>query len=305
MKATTLGLSALLLTSACTDELADRTAETGRAIAFTPAAETRAAVDNADGMAGGFNVWGWYGNTDENTDKNVFDGVIVKKGTDGWGYDGTQYWIPGMKYNFYGVYPANVGECTDKGIITVSNFDCSKTGDAAVDLMTATAKGDGDSPAPVAMEFKHELARVKFTVKSENTVATISSFKVYGVNYQGTLTKGQTTTWDPVTSCTEANTPYKLEKFTFNTTNGFEKDMLGDVLLIPDTDLTDAKLYIAYKYQGDTVDRTSTIDLQTTAITQWDAGKSYHYTLTIKGGTLTVTVKVADWKEEDTSVSWG
>lgn len=314
MKATTLGLSALLLTAACTDELADRTAETGRAIAFTPAAETRAAVDNADGMADGFKVWGWYGTAYESTDKNVFDGVPVTKGTDGWGYTGTQYWIPGMKYNFYGVYPVypstsdnneTTATVTSDGTITVTNFDCSKTGDAAVDLMTATAKGDGDSPAPVAMEFKHELARVKFTVKSENTVATISTFKVYGVNYQGTLTKGQTATWDPVTSCTEANTPYKLEKFTFNTTNGFEKDMLGDVLLIPDTDLTDAKLYIAYKYQGDTVDRTSTIDLQTTAITQWDAGKSYHYTLTIKGGTLTVTVKVADWKEEDTSVSWG
>lgn len=300
-----MAASLLLPLASCTDTATGEPDTDARAISFTPAAETRAAVDGTTLPANSsFKVWGWY-----DTDKNVFNGNIVSNTSGAWTYDGgTQYWIKGKKYNFYGVYPANVkASVTNGGTITIENFDCSATGANAVDLMTATHTRDydGTNANAVNMPFQHELARVKFTVKSENTVATISSFKVYGVNYQGTLTKGQTATWDPVTSCTEANTPYKLEKFTFNTTNGFEKDMLGDVLLIPDTDLTDAKLYIAYKYQGDTVDRTSTIDLQTTAITQWDAGKSYHYTLTIKGGTLTVTVKVADWKEEDTSVSWG
>lgn len=297
-----MAASLLLPLASCTDTATGEPDTDARAISFTPAAETRAAVDGGS-LPDDFLVWGGY-----NPEFPLFEGETVHpNGT----YDnGLRYWVPGT-YNFYAVYPATIKDKTtfSNGTLTVKNFDCSKTGEDAVDLMTAISPSipyeAGNDPQPVAMKFQHELARVKFTVKSENTVATVSTFKVYGVNYQGTLTKGQTATWDPVTPCTEANTPYKLEKFTFNTTNGFEKDMLGDVLLIPDTDLTDAKLYIAYRYQGDTVDRTSTIDLQTTAITQWDAGKSYHYTLTIKGGTLTITVKVADWKEEDTSVSWG
>ena len=116
-----------------------------------------------------------------------------------------------------------------------------------------------------------------------------------------------TATWNNLTSCGENDTPFHLEDFTFNTTNGFEKDMLGDLLLIPhkEADLTNAKLGIAYRYQGETADRTSTIGLKTADVTQWEAGKTYHYTLTIKGGKLSITVTVNNWKEEDTSVSWG
>lgn len=311
--------AALILTAAsCTSTLSDEPATDARAISFTPAAETRAAVGTDFPKGSSFSVWGWYGTTGSTIDKTVFNNIPVTKSGEVWTYTGgTQYWISGMTYNFYGVYPiypktsdnnGTTATVTPDGTITVTNFDCFATGDAAIDLMTATHTRDynGTNANAVNMPFQHELAKVKFTVKSENTVATVSRFNVYGVNYQGTLTKkGQTATWNPVTACTETNTPYKLENFTFNTTNGFEKDMLGDVLLIPDKDLTDAKLYIAYRYQGETTDRTSTINLQTTAITQWEAGKSYHYTLTIKGGTLTVTVTVADWKEEDTSVSWG
>lgn len=301
--------AALILTAAsCTSTLSDEPATDARAISFTPAAETRAAVEKDFPGGSSFSVWGWY-SKDSQITNNVFDGETVTKSDGAWTYTGgTQYWISGMTYNFYGVYPANVGSCEADGTITVTNFDCSATGENAVDLMTATHTRDynGTNANAVNMPFQHELAKVKFTVKSGNTVATVSSFKVYGVNYKGTLTKnGTDAVWRYTTRCIVDDTPYTLTDFTFNTTNGFEKDMLGDVLLIPDKDLINAKLYIVYCYQGETTDRTSTINLQTTAITQWEAGKSYHYTLTIKGGTLTVTVTVADWKEEDTSVSWG
>ena len=298
-----LSLLLLLTVASCTSTLSDEPTTDARAISFMPAAETRAAVEGGT-LPDDFLVWGGYSNT------LLFEGETVHP--NGSYENGTRYWVPGT-YNFYAVYPATI-KIKDKttfsnGSLTVEDFDCSATGNDAVDLMTAILQSityeAGNEPQPVAMEFQHELAKVKFTVKSENTVAIVSSFKVYGVNYQGTLAKGQTAIWNSVTACTETNTPYKLENFTFNTTNGFEKDMLGDVLLIPDKDLTNAKLYIAYRYQGETTDRTYTINLQTPAITQWEAGKSYHYTLAIKGGTLTVTVTVADWKEEDTSVSWG
>ena len=292
---------AALLAASCTTSLTDEPDTTARAIAFsTPQAGTRAAVTSSADM-GDFSVWGGY----DNSVNNVFNNETVHAQT--WTYDGTRYWIPGKTYNFYAVHPAGLNASVNaSGTITVNGFDCSKTGSEAVDLMTATAPGLlGSNAQTVGLKFGHELARIKFTVKSENTVATVSSFKVYGVNYQGILTKGVTASWSPVTACTADNTPYKLENFAFNTTNGFEKDVLGDVLLIPHTDLTNAKLEIAYRYQNETADRISTIGLQTTDIGQWDAGKSYSYTLTIKGGELGITVNVVDWKEKDTSVSWG
>ena len=124
IKATMSLVAILLLTAACTDELNDRPADTGCAIAFTPAAETRAAVEGS-ALPDDFKVWGWYGESTGNIDKNVFNGTIIKAPS--WTYDGgAQYWIPGKTYNFYGVYPAGYGSCTNSGVITVEDFDCSK-----------------------------------------------------------------------------------------------------------------------------------------------------------------------------------
>lgn len=296
--------AAMIFSTACTDELADKSTDGTQAIAFTPATETRAAVNGSEDL-GDFKVWGWYGAPDA-INKNVFDGKIIK--APDWTYDGgDQYWIPGNIYNFYGVYPHEgiTATVTDNGTITVTNFDCSATGANAVDLMTASRTGmNGSNPDKVALTFNHELARVNFTVKSENTVATVSSFKVYGVNYKGTLTKKeQTATWAPVTACGEGDTPFTYtQEFTLSKDN-WEKDIFGDVLLIPDNNLTEAQLEITYKYPDETTSRTSTVNLNTT-ISGWEAGKSYKYTIAIKGGSLSVNVNVNPWDSKDTSVSW-
>ena len=116
---TIIGLFALLLTAACTDEQVENPADGARPIAFTPAAETRAAVDGTT-LPGDFKVWGWYGESTGNIDKNVFNGTIIKAPS--WTYDGgAQYWIPGKTYNFYGVYPTGVNaSCATDGTLTVS-----------------------------------------------------------------------------------------------------------------------------------------------------------------------------------------
>ena len=290
-----------LIAAACT-QTDDETPQ-GRAISFRPAAETRAAVEKG-GTPADFLVWGGYGAT-----HLLFDGETVHSPS--WNYDGgTRYWVPG-EWNFYAIHPKAPLDgkvAFDNGTFTVTGFDASKTGDDAVDLMTASTPITCTDTPPTSVElaFHHELARVNVTVKTENTVATVNAFKIYGVNYKGKLTKGTAAQWTDVTTCSADDTPFKLQPpVTFNTTNGFEKSMLGDLLLIPDTDLTGAGIDIAYRYEGETVDRTSTVSLKTSTTTQWEAGKRYNYTLTIKGGTLTINVTVADWKEEDTSVSWG
>lgn len=281
----TMGLAAiLLLTAACTDELNDHPADTGRPIAFTPVAETRAAVEGS-ALPDDFKVWGWYGESTGNIDKNVFNGTIIK--APNWTYDGgAQYWIPGMTYNFYGVYPASYGSCTNGGVITVAGFDCSE----AVDLMTATATGLlGDNAPTVAMEFRHELARVKVSVESNG--ATVDGLKVYGVGYKGNFSSGVPSKWTVTGTAEENTTPLSGET---------ELDML----LLPTTDLTNAKLKVTYHY-GNDASATRTDDASLAIAEGWTAGQQYHYKVSIVAGKLTITVTVVDWNEEDTSVSWG
>lgn len=56
-KTTLAAAATLLLTVACTNELTDGPDGGKGRIAFHPLPETRTVVENADGMADGFNVW--------------------------------------------------------------------------------------------------------------------------------------------------------------------------------------------------------------------------------------------------------
>ena len=286
----TIGLAAiLLLTAACTDDLNDRPADTGRAIAFTPVAETRATVEGSALPPGSsFSVWGWYGTGNE-INKNVFDGNTVTESGGTWGYTGgTQYWIPRMTYNFYGVYPENVtASVTNDGTIEVNNFDCSN----AVDLMTATHTRtyNGTNADAVNMQFKHELARVKVSVESNG--ATVDGLEVYGVGYKGNFNSGNTPKWTVTGTATEENT-------LLSETTEF------DMLLLPVTELTNAMLKVTY-YYGSNASATRTDEASLAIEGGWTAGQQYHYKVSIVAGKLTITVTVVDWNEEDTSVSWG
>ena len=203
---TLLWASSLLLllpAASCTDTLGGDPDTDARAITFTPAAETRAAVENDFPAGSSFSVWGWYG-TDSQITNNVFDSETVTKSGEAWTYGGgNRYWIAGMTYNFYGVYPVYPQTSNDngttatvdnKGKITVTNFDCSAFGEGTVDLMTATAPGlSGDVAPVVAMEFKHTLTRITFSAKLADRLDEGYSLQVNEValwaSNEGTMTQ--------------------------------------------------------------------------------------------------------------------
>lgn len=291
MKQTYILTSLLCLTTllmpGCTSPIGsgDDPSSSTLAINFgTPQADTRAAVSSSTDM-GDFSVWGGY----DGNASNVFSQVTVH--SPGWTYDGgTRYWISGKTYNFYAVHPAGLdASVNDSGTITVNDFDCSKTGNEAVDLMTATATGLKGSEAPtVGLKFGHELARVKVSVESNG--ATVDEMKVYGVSYKGNFNSGSTPKWAVTNTAEENTTP-------------FSGTTALDMLLLPATDLTDAKLKMTYHYGSDASD-THTQEASLTIAEGWAAGQQYHYKASIVAGKLTITVTVVDWKEEDTSVSW-
>lgn len=277
---TILGLSALLLTAACTDELADNPADGARPIAFTPAAETRAAVERTT-LPADFLVWGGYSTT------LLFDGETVHP--NGSYENGTRYWVPGT-YNFYAVYPATIKNKTtfSNGSLTVDDFDCSATGNDAVDLMTAIPPSiiyeAGTEPQPVAMKFQHQLSKVNIVATVEGGNCTVTS-----ATFSGMATKGSyssTDGWSNTTTGSFTNSESKV----LNTTG---IDLLGNLLLIPQTVTDEFKIKVSYTLDGK--EQTPKEITLPTSINQWDAGQSYKYTLTFKGNNIIFTVNVIPW----------
>ena len=68
--------------------------------------------------------------------------------------------------------------------------------------------------------------------------------------------------------------------------------------------LTGTEIAVSYRFEGETADRNSTVNLSGGNAKQWDAGSQYAYTLTVSAASLAINVKVLDWDEQDTSVSW-
>lgn len=291
-----MAASLLLPLASCTDTATGEPDTDARAISFTPAAETRAAVDGTTLPANSsFKVWGWY-----DTDKNVFNGNTVSNTSGAWTYDGgTQYWIKDMTYNFYGVYPADVTASVESnGTITVTNFDCSATGANTVDLMTATHTRDydGTNANAVNMPFQHELARVSIIVKAIGTDVRINKFKLEGVNRQGTFNGSS---WS-ATPCEAGDSYFNLNEPT-QITAGNTANPLGDLLVIPQDNLQTAQLHISYQFGGTTA--TKEINLGT-QINAWNKAQRYTYTLTIQATDLKLNVTIKEWAGEDTSVKW-
>lgn len=294
-------------------------------VGFSVQTETRAAVTGTtlpDGSL--FKVWGGY---DGN---NVFDGREVTKTASGCTYTGTEYWVPGKTYNFHAVYPAELpAEATltvaGDGTVSVSNFDCSATGGAAVDLMTASAPDDikADeiiaSQSPVELTFRHLLSHISFVFDNQLTggyaaeVTDISfPIQVKGDYNSSTepspwtnLNPGAITLYPAAAPLTVAN---KLSVTS------------DPALVIPQSNrkvnvtFTVTIREIIDKTTGSTmtVVKRFTSPLDTTD-GKWEMGQRYEYkaTLTDKlmemdGLTqITLVVKITDWSVEDANVSWG
>lgn len=321
--------AALILTAAsCTSTLSDEPATDARAISFTPAAETRAAVGTDFPEGSSFSVWGWY-STDSQITNNVFDGETVTKSSNNWSYDGgTQYWISGMTYNFYGVYPANVGSCEANGTITVTNFDCSATGKNAVDLMTATAQGNGSYPAPVAMQFKHTLTRITFSAKLADRLGTGYSLQVKEIalwaSNKGNMTQDMSQPDGQPVWTTEPylqdgddegdiNEEYNAYLYRLTTENGAlitnsitTGDAVqlnattgeGDLLVIPQKmSITRPVLAIRYAlgYNGNYTEPMWKVCYLKDTSTDWSPGTSLNYTFTIDENNVYFGIQINDW----------
>lgn len=305
-----LGASSLLLllaAASCTDTLVGRPDTDDRTITFqTPQADTRAAVTGTSLTSGSFLVWGGYGGDAA----NVFDAETVTGDNGVWTYEGTRYWKAGETYDFYAVYPAELpadakADVSPEGTITVTGFNCSATGDAAVDLMTASLPGVSADEmianrASVGLKFRHELCKVQVQVRTgQGVTATVRSASLYGMDIEGTLTRNAIgSSWTELDNLTDADNPPFSVSSPVELKASSTHDLFGELLLIPQS-CDNLKLSITIQREGEG-EKTQIIPLNG-SITRWTAGSSYRYVLTIEADAITFSnFTVDEWGETHT-----
>lgn len=281
------------------------TSDNSGAIRFAGPAVTRAAIDDADGMqtdGNSFSVWGNYTDEAGGTATNVFDAEKVTYVSGMWSYEGTRYWLPGNTYGFYALYPSTetLGDavssvaCTTDGTFTVKGFDATK----GHDLMTAeqtgisVVAGQTEPPGPVVLKFRHLLARVTFTARSEGGNATVRSISLERLAVKGDYDSSADIPWSNTT-----NGIVDVEKETLVTPAG-GADVSGDLLLVPQSLTDGVKLTVRYDTDAET-GKTASYTLPATTVSTWVAANHYRYSFTLTGGGYIVfdTPTVNAWSD--------
>lgn len=295
-------------------------------VGFSVQTETRAAVTGItlpDGSL--FKVWGGY---DGN---NVFDGREVTKTTSGCTYTGTEYWVPGKKYNFHAVYPAELpAEATltvaGDGTVSVSHFDCSATGDAAVDLMTASAtdiKADEiiASPDPVGLTFSHLLSHISFVFDNKLTgyAAEVTDIS-FLIRVKGDYSSTEPSPWTNLNPGAITLYPAADPAAAPLTVANGSSVTSDPALVIPQSNtgvnvtftVTIREIIDEATGSTMTVVKRFTSSLATTD-GEWEMGQRYEYKATLtdklmemEGLTqIKLNVTITNWDQENANVSWG
>lgn len=292
-------------------------------VGFSVQTETRAAVTGTtlpDGSL--FKVWGGY---DGN---NVFDGREVTKTASGCTYTGTEYWVPGKTYNFHAVYPAELPAgakltVAGDGTVSVSNFDCSATGGAAVDLMTASAPDDikADeiiaSPNPVKLTFSHLLSHISFVFDNQLSYAAEVTDISFSIRVKGNYNSStEPSPWTNLIlgaiTLYPAAAPLKVANKLSVTSDPALVIPQGNTGVNVTFTVTIREIIDEAPGSSMTVVKRFTSPLATTD-GEWKMGQRYEYKATLTDKLMemdglkqiTLNVTITDWSVEDANVSWG
>lgn len=263
--------------------------------------DTRAVADLDDLKDNGFKVYAYFkGNTGNSA---TFEKeVTYDEDANVWGYEGLEYWIPGVEYWFKAFYPVSLEGVGSYGVtntnssqnLTISEFNITKQ----VDIMVASATAKvpegasypaGDNGSVVPLKFQHLLACVDIKIKSAISGITINKVTIGNADNLGEYSNDE---WTSTSS-----DDIEVDSNKALTVGDDFVSVVGDgVLVIP---ASPAGKYLAVEASnGKTyeVDFPSTVD--------WEKGKKYSYTLEIKQSNIVFSEpKVDEWDSENATGS--
>lgn len=235
---------------------------------------------------------------------SFFNNEKVYKQNGLWGYDNLKKWEAGT-YAFAAY--SNGGTATKDGKIATGvtfsstsglqiNYTVNNTDKRDLIMAYSTTDINTDN-TPVAFTFKHALAMIKFTLKSNlgtNTI-NISDFVVKGINNQGTATIS--TAGGNVTWASQSGTEnFGSVDFTTTQATAGESD---ELVVVPQSG-TSLSVEFTAKVTADQGEITKTITA-TIASYDWQPGYRYNYTATITGTDMNViefsAPEVSEWED--------
>ena len=268
-----------------------------------------------------FRVWSsrTYGPSGDNTtDCQIFglNGSLVTYSDGAWKYSPVRYWQTG-EYKFVAVSYLSEAECAYNGTMRNTGLDINFTSPwnlstTPADLILAPATVSGDSQrnnnANVAFTFDHQLAKVKFSAK--NNDSREPSITITGVKISGNSKIASSMTYNPTSrSATWALsntdgwsisiTPVDLK------TDEFE-DITDYVLVFPENLQADNRSFtveITFNEILGGVTTTGNVKSATIKPT-WAAGYKYDYNITLTSDHLTFSEPtVTEWVTVEEEIS--
>jgi hypothetical protein len=217
-----IGIAAvtLMLTACSQDDLVSGTG----AITFNSAyVDNQTRADNSittDNISKIY-VYGYRTNANGASAAAIFKNEEVTKGTSGWDYKNTQYWVKDETFAFTAITPSSdkakwtynpsTTMIDGKGTLEFNNEDVNADYDLCTAVKTVTPDIANYSTA-VAFTLQHRLARVQF--KLQNSYENISDkIEVSKLQLNGAISQGTLTT-----SATEADNKWDTGSSTFNIT---------------------------------------------------------------------------------------
>lgn len=290
---------------------------------------TKAPVTGTEFLAGdNMKVSAYLAEADAQNTGNVghyFNNVLFSKGT-GNTWVGGQYWpLSKATMNFVAVTQTGGGVAedgiayddasTDAFTVTLDANTASTV--SQPDVMYAVGRGTNtpnNANAPVAMEFKHALAWVNFSFKSnvtEQDVLVVNSVDLY-TRYNGVFTVTPANFTDPTNALSAVvNWTSKDAPLSISVPNADNTAVMADMdmknltdytsfgnglLVVPMAVEDDVDPYFVIKYtikQGDG-DKTYTYKHLLKDVV-WEAAKKYTYNINITLKEIKVSPKVDDW----------
>lgn len=280
---------------------------------------TRALINSAEEITS-FNVWGYYvpDNAVETGEgaTQIFTGDLVTKDEAGtsWSYENLQMWKPNVNYDFYAIFSRKYDELKQVGLETqtaekpymvIAFYDIKANQDD--DLMFAAAENISYNPVqgarPVSFTFSHLLSQVEFMGKVHAASAGIEGFdvkiksaKLYGLYTEGDFSaekfvSGENETirdcWtipgipgDDNTDATNPYIEYSEEEPVLDLTED-ETSIFGGIMVFPQALTSDVYFEITYSTDGGVHYTTQTVQLISSPLSVWEAGKRYSYSFTV------------------------
>lgn len=272
----------------------------------------------------GFGVFGNYSSTDgtgttPTYGNNWFDNQQVKYDTKKWTYTPLKYWLPKGHIDFLAYAPFNAGTVNKTYCL---DFKVSSTIADQIDLLWAHADNQTKTDKPVTFTFKHALAKIGYTVKTnvEGTGTTITLNKITlagstaadpakAFYTEGTIDLSKpngTGLWTPSTSADKRN--YEWYNGTYNVTTSAshpdEANKDKDYLFVIPQNFESGpdELYVIVDYTinyNTGVQSTMKSTVSSKLTKNFEQGKAYMINLTVGLTPIQFEAEVAEWGTDE------